>query len=195
MTKHPPAVQAFTATHYIEETLIKEGYVVVFNRSDFLGLLSQADVLKKGHNLVIDCLSEKKALQLTDPLDLALETMDESQEEALPVLDGQNYAGIVTYTGILRQCINMQKSIVNIHLESHHPDQRKENCDQSRQVFVQQLSHYMRNPIQVILSSLHMLKDSEGNIEKKVLLNSIYSSTRQLDKILCSLFEEHYPEL
>jgi len=68
-------VQPFTSVGAVEGKLEERGYVVVMDQGKFVGVLTAADALSSGHNLVIDCYREKPLIRADEDAELVMSRM------------------------------------------------------------------------------------------------------------------------
>jgi len=192
LSKDAAIVHPFAAISSIEPLLLEQGYLVVQDESVFIGILTKADVIRKAHNIVIDCIVPKKAIHMDDEIEKILDVMQEEKQYVLPVFDEhEKYMGCVTYYRILQELGLFQKQPVNINIRNIVGTK---DVEDSKQVFINELYHNTKNPLQVIFSSLNLYKEAKGKKEKDLLLNSIYSSAKQLDEVFNGLFMEYFPK-
>jgi len=103
------SVKPFTSVASVEEVLLDSEYLVIRDGERFHGVLTRDDVIRKGHNLVIDCLSPKPAINWNEDLFDVLATMESHGETCLPVFNDEGrYVFTITRLGILRAIAEME---------------------------------------------------------------------------------------
>lgn len=180
------SVPPFTSIALVEPALLKNTYVVVRDQVRFHGVLTQSDVLSRGHQLVIDCLTPKKSIRETDEVDKVIDLMLEEAQSVFPVFDHlDQYVGSVTYLGLIKRIRGRCKTRFKKKPEVPSDPER------ARQTFLKELYHNTKNPIQVIYSSLNLLKEIRECGDNSLLLESIERSTRQIDSVINQLSQTY----
>lgn len=200
ISRNEDIVNPFTSTESVEKILLDKYYVVVMDNGVFKGIVTQPDIIKASHNLIIDCIIPKTGLFADDTLAKAIEAMQKEKQFTLPVFDETNtYIGSLSYTRIIQ----------NIHASSKGPFRDviapmsnievkitnvigPEKLETAKQMFISEFSHYTKNSIQVIYSSLELYKTAKENEEKNELLSSIYDSTKKIDGIVNKLIQQYF---
>ena len=195
-------VHPFTSTESVEELLLEKYYVVVMDNGIFKGIVTQPDIIKMGHNLVIDCITPKSILSEDDTPDAAMQKMQKEKQFTLPVFDkSDSYIGSLSYGRIIQTINSLTDEPLRKRFSDYEPIEFKINnivgdgdMEAAKQKFLSELSHHTKNPIQVIYSSLHLFNETEGHKEREQLLSSIYNSTRKIDGIFNMLYEQYLPK-
>lgn len=188
LTKTEVAVPPFASVASIEDTLIDSHYVVVKDDDEFRGILTQADVLRMGHLLVVDCLVEKKRLDKDDEIEEVLAVMFEENQYVLPVFDGEGYLGSVSYFRIIKELSLLRKPPVHVQINNVIGGA---DAERVKHVFINELYHNTKNPIQIIYSSLNLYRQTAGQREREILIESIRSSTKQIDDVINELMSTY----
>jgi predicted transcriptional regulator len=203
INRNEDIVHPFTSTESVEKILLDNYYVVVMDNGEFKGIVTQPDIIKAGHNLIIDCIIPKAKLSANDDLTKAIDTMQEEKQFTLPVFDDTDtYIGSLSYTRIME---NIYKSgqgpvkdvvvpISNIEVNINNVI-GPEEFEAAKQMFISELSHFTKNSIQVIYSSLELYKVAKENEEKDELLSSIYDNTKKIDGIVNKLIQQYFTEV
>jgi predicted transcriptional regulator len=111
------------------------------------------------------------------------------KQYVLPVFSkSDKYLGSVTYLRVIEGLNSLERPPVNVRIENIISDNATE---EGKQVFLRELRHNTKNPIQVIFSSLNMMKTTMNEKEKWLLMQSIESSTRQIDMVINQLYNEY----
>lgn len=183
-------IEPYTSIGSIERELLEREYVVIKDEDKFIGLLTVSDVVKHGHHLAIDCYTERPFLNADDQIDNAISIMNTYRSTVLPVRDNNNkYMGSITEKRIFGEIIERLRNTVTIEITNVVGDQDLENA---KQTFLTDMYHNTKNPIQVIYSSIHILKTSPSEIEKESLFDSIQKSVKQIDILINTLFQEYF---
>lgn len=92
-----PISSPFAGIKSVKDHLIRDGAVVVMgdDPDDPIGVLTSGDILRRAHNLVIDCLSPKLMLSINTSIEAVLEIMFREDREALLVQNDDRFEGIV----------------------------------------------------------------------------------------------------
>ena len=87
----------FAGIKSVKDHLMRDGAVVVMGDdcNDPIGVLTPGDILRRPHNLVIDCLSPKLMLSINTSIEAALEIMFREDTEVLLVQCDDQFEGIV----------------------------------------------------------------------------------------------------
>jgi predicted transcriptional regulator len=178
-------VHPFSSIESIEDLLLEKTYVVVKDDEQFYGLLTMYDVIKMGHNLVIDCIRHRPMIIENDSVENVLMIMNKNNEYVLPVANkNQEYIGSTTYRRILQEVGQLKRAPVNVSVNNIIGNYDIESI---KQTLFHELYHNTKNPIQVIYSSINLLKETKCSIETSNLLDSINGSTRQIDDTITAL--------
>ena len=165
--------------------------MVVKDEIRFFGLLTPNDVIQKAHNLVIDCLTPKKTVARDDEISTVIGLMREERQLFLPVLEEYGeYIGTVSYFRLIKELKSLEKPSPMVTIQNIIGTKEQE---ENKQLFLKELYHNTRNPIQVILSSLRLFKETKSSKEKKALLNAVHSSTAQIESTINKLFAAYFP--
>lgn len=183
--------QPFESILRIEERLIQFGYLVVIDENEkYKGLVTINDVLEKQHNLVIDCISNITGVSEEEDISTALDLMYDKKINILPVFSSSNsFIGIITLTQLLEELSKYQNQSNNICINNIVGNN---DLERAKQLFINQLFHNTKNPIQVILSSLDLLKETTKKKEIDILHNNIRSSIKKIDDLVDKLYSEYY---
>jgi len=184
-------VHPFSSVASVEQLLIENGYLVVKDGTIFHGIITQSDVIQTGHNLVIDCISDKRPIHGDEDIENVVHRMEQEKQHAFPVIDEEDeeYIGTITFERILKELHAMGKPPVEVLIQNvvgvH-------DIEEVKQRFINELSHNMKNPIQIIYSSINLYRNAKGEAEKSILLDSIYNSTKKLDEVVDKLFIKYF---
>ena len=143
-----PIVDAYAGVRDVSDQLLENGFLVVFCDEKYLGILTPHDVLCRPHKLVIDCLSDNpRSLNASDVLEVALNRLNQVDTVALPVYDGNRYAGIIR-----------KDNLFDILREQVADIQQKLSVTQGfKSEFLKNLAHEVRTPLNGILPFVELL--------------------------------------
>jgi predicted transcriptional regulator len=190
VNRNEVVVRPYTSIGSIEKELIGNAYIVIKDEDRFIGILTPFDVIASGHNLAIDCYSEKTPINGNEDAEEVMNYMLVRGIMVLPVVDdGNTYLGSIQIKTMLQKIWDIMKPNVNINWINVMDDGEAEK---SKQEFSSELFHNTRNPVQVILSAVDMLRTGHDSFETKILLSSIESSARLLDTIITKLYSFHF---
>src|SRR5208337_4723476 len=135
----------------------------------FIGILTPSDVLARGHNLVIDCYTEKSTVNGNEDAESVMRLMLKKGILVMPVVDDDaEYLGSIQINTMLQKIWDITKQTVSINWVNvvDHGE-----IDANKQRFSAELFHNTRNPVQAILSAVELLRTSPGNFDTKMLQN------------------------
>jgi predicted transcriptional regulator len=183
-------VHPFSSISSIEDLLLDKSYVVIKDDSKFYGVLTPSDVIMTGHQLAIDCLRPKTNISEKDDISEVLALMNNEKQYVLPVFsEKKSYIGSVTYKRIIEEVGLLKKQPAEIKITNIVGDHDTESVKQS---FIHELYHNTKNPVQVIYSSINLIKHAKSDIEKECLFETILESTRQVDDTISELFFTYF---
>lgn len=175
-------VEPFTSITSVEGLLAEKKYLVVKDTERFYGLVTPTDVLLTGHQLAVDCITPKMPLNETDPLEKALLIMNTENQFVLPVFRRPGeYVGSATYLKVLEEIGLLKKQPTSITINNVVGSQ---SVEEVKQHFLHDLYHNIHNPLQIIYSSLSLLKDASTVKEKENLIDSINTGTHQVEDVV-----------
>ncbi len=183
-------VAPFAGVGSVEEELVERGYLVVMDELRFYGIVTPADVLLLGHQLVVDCVRPKPAIYLDDDVERAIEAMEAEKCSVLPVFDAAGeYVACVTYARIVEEIAQLRKQPVAVTVRNLVGDRDFEAVKQS---FIHELYHHIRNPLQIIYSSINLYGESSNCLERENLLDSVVESAKQVETVVNELFYAYF---
>jgi predicted transcriptional regulator len=190
LQQNDEVVRPFDGIISIQDKLLDNAYVVVKDKEKFYGVLTPQDIVKRKHQLVVDCLVDKPKLNEYDDTEKALSIMNEEKQYVLPVFSkGNSYIGCTTYQKIMEEIGLLKKEPVNITVENIIGEYEIESV---KQAFIHELYHITKNPIQVIYSSLTLYTSSNSQDENNILIDAILKSTKQIDDSITNLFFNYF---
>jgi predicted transcriptional regulator len=193
INKNEIVVSPFTSVESVESRLIFDSYLVIRDEGKFMGIVTPSDVLANGHNLVIDCCTEKPLINGNEDAEKVMNLMLKRGLFVVPICDDdKEYLGSVQINSMLQQIWNIAKPNVNVNWINVVDDA---DSEKEKHSFVTELFHNTKNPLQVVISAVDMLRASPGAFERNLLLNSIESNAKLLDEIISKLYEFHFPKI
>ena len=143
-----PSVNPYEGINRIGEQLLEKQYLAVIDEDNlFYGVLTPSDVLKRPHNLVVDCLTKKDSVSITDSIAQTLEKLYSNHSIALPVYQDDVFVGIIEETIIL---LALKDKITELYNSSVISQNIKVS-------FINNLSHELRTPLNHILGFLDII--------------------------------------
>jgi len=182
-------VSPYDSVASAEDDLLRKGYLVVMDKGVFVGIVIQSDVLALGHELVIDCVTPKPSVAGDDGIEEAARIMMETRIPYLPVMgSGGAYLGCVSHDRIFMELSSIRCAPISMTIKNIVSGI---SAEESKQSFINQLTHHLKNPLQVIRSSVSLVRETKGDREKNILLDSIDTSVRNIDEIINNLLSEY----
>ncbi|MBU0927423.1 MAG: CBS domain-containing protein [Spirochaetes bacterium] len=183
-------VDPYDSVASVERELMSLGYLVVKDGPSFLGILVQSDVIEMAHSLVIDCVTPKPSIRDDAGLEEALGVMRARRLPYLPVVNGGgDYMGSVGLDAILGELVSMRRAPVAVSVANVIGPDSAEEC---KQAFIAQLTHHVKNPLQVIMSSASLLRAACDESERSILLDSIATSVEDIDAVIDGLVARYF---
>lgn len=146
------SVHPYDGINIIESKLLENGFLVVMDeKMNFCGILTPTDLIRRPHKIVIDCLTPKEAIAADATITDAMEKFEKCKCSILPVLNGENFAGII----YKNELINALRNKVT---ELYKRSMISENIKTS---FLQSLSHEIRTPMNWILGFLEIITEMD----------------------------------
>ena len=183
-------IKPFSSVESIEEKLLDKGYLVVRENAKYIGILTFPDIVKRPHNLVIDCLAPKKQVKEKDSVQYVFDLMRKEKEQVLPVFDGkEDFLGCIAYLDVAKEVNMLRVAPVEVKVENIIGDEKIESVKHN---FIKELYHNTKNPIQIIYSALDMIEEEENIKDMKLLLKSIYKNTKKIDDVINGLYLKYF---
>lgn len=143
-------VNPYRGVNSIRDELILKGYVVVIDEEKkFWGVLTPADLIKRPHILVADCLTQKDVLTEQDTIDQAFAKFYTNQSKALPYFHSQEFVGIVEKELLTK---SMLTSIDDLFEKSAAADKLKK-------LILANISHEVRTPLNSIVGFMELISE------------------------------------
>ena len=144
-------IDAYCGVSSIENELIRQNFLVVFEEDKFCGILIPADLIRSPRKLVIDCLTKKDRLDSQETILFAWTQMCKSHSSALPVFEGDNFIGIIEKANIV--------SALGEKIEQL--DKQSLVSQKVKNEFINSLSHEIRTPLNGILGFINILAEMD----------------------------------
>lgn len=135
-----------------------------------IGFFTSKDLLYKSHNLVIDCIAPKSAINPDTRVSVALQMMRKEQTEIIPVYEGDHFIGGVHKDDLVEYVYKMleeQKDVVHA------------------------VAHDLKTPIANITGLTHLLKGNLTKHENIELLSYAEDSCNYATQIITNLLFEN----
>jgi signal transduction histidine kinase len=178
-----PTVEPFEGINSVENLLLENQYLVIIdNNSNYHGILTTSDIIKRPHKIVIDCVTQKESLEVDDTVASALEKFYTSHSFVLPVMNGSDFIGVIEKNQILRE---LEIKVNNLFEKLLISEKAKKN-------FLNNLSHEIRTPLNGILGFLDIISQLDTDdftIEKEYFSKSIRKSADHFLMIMNDLVE------
>ena len=175
----------------IENDLLQYGFLAIIGDTDeFFGLLTTEDVLKAQHNLAIDCLTDFSKMNENEELSEALALMHNRSLKFLAIFSNdRKFIGVINSIKVIEEINRIQNSKNEIVFNNIIGPR---DVEQSKQLFMHQMFHNVKNPLQVILSSVYLLADIKEKRDKEILISSIKSNIDKVDNLIDTLYSEYH---
>jgi len=95
----------------VEKVLIDNGYIVVKEHENYIGILTPFDIIMSPHMLVIDCLHDRPRLNQDDTVEEAIGIMNKTRNDVLPVFRDNTFIGVVKQTDITEFLHEYEKNL------------------------------------------------------------------------------------
>lgn len=146
-------VDAYCGINEVENKLIENNFLVVFDKDKFCGILTPCDLIKHPHKLVIDCLTSKDKLNIDDTITFALEKLSNNNSLALPVFSYDDFLGIIERKNIINSLTTRIENLYDKSLISTKVKTKFLSC----------LSHEIRTPLNAIIGFLNIISNLDIN--------------------------------
>ncbi len=146
-------IDAYRGVSSIEDELIGQSFLVVFEEEQFCGILTPADLIRRPRKLVIDCLTKKDHLDSHESILVAWAQMCKSHSSALPVFENGGFIGIIEKANIVGA---LGEKIEQLDTQSLVSQKVKNE-------FINSLSHEIRTPLNGILGFINLLAEMDSN--------------------------------
>lgn len=96
-----PTAPPHASVASVEPALLAARHLVVEEGGVYQGLLTLPDVVERAHLLVVDCLTDKPAVDDDDTVEHALAVMDAAHAPFLPVFHERRFVGVLGYEALV----------------------------------------------------------------------------------------------
>lgn len=180
ITKEFETTQPYCSVDSIKKQLLKNKAIVVKDKKDVLyGVLTPLDIIRRPHNLVIDCLTIKPELSLYDDIEKALEIMVKAEEDVLPIFEKNNLEGLIHKNDIVEFLTQEKKTKEKIILEQ---------IDLFSEISWMH-SHKLRSPVASILGLINILDKSTLTESNKEIIYYLEQQAILLDTVIHTLVD------
>ncbi len=145
-----PQVHPHEIISHFEDQLLRNNYLVVSEKDDFLGLLNRDDILPDPYKQAQDCVTEKPRISASQTLEEALDLMKNGKYSYLPVFDKQRFIGVLSYRSLIDAVFQEHQELK----EELYKLEKYEVMDNTLAGFV----HDFNNILMVIQSNLTLLQ-------------------------------------
>ncbi len=189
LSSEPAPVAPDTPISAIRQRIAGEKYLVVKDSGGYVGLLTQADVLRSDGETVTECLTEKPFVPMRREVGEVLNLLIERGIAAVPVADDEGkYVGTISFDDI----VNILCGIVNARIDISFTNiVGSADVEQAKQSFIAQMQHNIKNPLQVIYSALRLLENDAKTQEHTLLIHAIENNLRRIDLLMNDLTKQY----
>lgn len=160
--RHVETLDAYINTNIARQhPLIDEGIVIIDNKQP-LGVVTSADLTKKQHNLLIDCMTEKPRVAPEEKVSVVLDIIKQTGHRVLPVYDAGDFIGTISQSDLLG------------HLQERLENQKKA---------LQAAAHDLKSPINTIRQLCSLLTDKLQQADNLDLIYTIHKVCDYAQKI------------
>lgn len=155
----------------VEKRLLNDQFLVVKGEDDdFLGILTSADVLRRPHKLVIDCITNKESITNKDSLSTVLSKFKSNQTFVLPFMDGTEFKGVIEKDTILSV---LEKRVIEFFDKTLIAEKAKTE-------FLNNLSHEIRTPLNGVMGFMDIITElDELKINSVLYKEKLWASVDQ----------------
>ena len=141
-------VLPFAGINSVEKALLKNEYLVVINNDkEFQGILTPFDLIRRPHNIVIDCLTEKEHVSVNETITSVFNKFKKNHCSALPVFKENKFIGIVEKHNIIDE----------LRIKTNELYDRSIISQNVKNSFLNNLSHEIRTPLNGVLGFLEII--------------------------------------
>ena len=106
-----PECAPFDGIGAVESRLLENGFLIVRDAGNYVGILTPHDVVERPRRLVADCLGQIPAVQAEADIETVLARMKQENYAILPVFQGDAFCGVVTRRQIVEHLWGFQRKL------------------------------------------------------------------------------------
>ncbi len=157
----------------------KKRFLVVLKENLYFGLLTPLDISTNKKNLIGDCLTKKPGIHYKQTLTDIIEILLFQGFRVLPCFnEDDDFYGVITIENTLEAVC---KNFV-----SENKQNKWENLS------LHELTHYTRNPVQLIFSAVNLLKDSALDDQQLSMVQEVEKATIQINTIISKFVLKYF---
>ncbi len=197
----------YTGISIIKQELLNDRAVVLQEKEKYVGTLTATDVIRRPHNLAIDCLTRKTHISPDYQVCDALKIMSKECTDVLPVYENNKFCGIVYKKDLLNyvtdESVELKEIVdkktkelqeLNSKLEEKIKErtQELERLNSTKDKFFSIIAHDLRSPFSSVLGFSQILKKNSRkfNYDKiEMIAENIHISAQQTFKLLDNLLQ------
>lgn len=179
--KNSPTTLPYAGVASIKKDLILHSALIVEEFGIYYGILTANDLVNKPHNLVIDCLSHRLAVEAKTELSQAISIMKQENVEVLQVFENKKFIGIIHRSDILDHLSKRNYEITTKCEKANH----REDINH----FIHSIIHDLKSPVENISSLIDILQRDKENITDKKILDYVTASCNNAKIMISNLLE------
>ena len=106
-----PECAPFDGIGAVESRLLENGFLIVRDAGNYVGILTPHDVVERPRRLVADCLGQIPPVQAEADIETVLARMKQENHPILPVFQGDAFCGVVTEQHIVEHLWGFQRNL------------------------------------------------------------------------------------
>lgn len=208
----------FSGIAEVKNQLLEESAIVILEEDQFFGVLTVVDLVRKPHILALDCLTSKSIIEPDHSVESVLLQMNQENTDVLPVFIDNKLNGLIFKNDIITYLSKTNHELLKRiefqvnklkdkdldlkdrikqyqqELERNIKERTQELLDiiDVKDRILHIIAHELRNPFNVILGFLNLLKRNLhkyeiNKIEK--IVNNIYYSAKLTYDLLVNLLD------
>ncbi|MBN2166175.1 MAG: hypothetical protein JW717_07865 [Marinilabiliaceae bacterium] len=185
-------VHPHTGVNLIEETLINNNFLVVQDElKQFYGIITPADLIKRPHKIVIDCLDNIEKVYENETLIEVYNKMITTNRDVLPVFKNDSLCGVIKMVNLISNIGNKKvltgRSINQVTIDSSI---EMKIADKIKNKFLENISHEIRTPLNGIVGFAEIIASmTDEQPPSTELLNTIIESSKQFLNVVNAIVE------
>lgn len=165
----------------IRSKLLSKHACVVFDKEKYLGVLSFKDLVLNPFEHVVDCMSDKPAINTENEIASALHTMIEYSFEVLPVFKNDKFLGLLFKNDIVEYLNELNREL-EIKVREKTAELEKatklaEENEKLKSAFLANLSHEIRTPLNSIMGFSEFLLQEDISKDKIIEYSQIINKS------------------